>query len=109
MNSHDFKIEEPKRQEQYRRYESYYRQIGFNIAYYRKIRGLTQMDLAEKVDLSRTHISNIEAPNMRTSLSLESLFDIAQALRVAPRDLLDFRDGERPRFLPVALPVASRL
>ena len=98
MNSHDFKIEEPKRQEQYRRCESYYRQIGFNIAYYRKIRGLTQMDLAEKVDLSRTHISNIEAPNMRTSLSLESLFDIAQALRVAPRDLLDFRDESARDF-----------
>ena len=72
------------------------RQIGLNIAYYRKLRGMSQMALAEATDLSRTHISNIEAPNMKTSLSLESLFDIAGVLQVAPRALLDFRD-EKPQ------------
>ena len=70
--------------------------IGLNIAYYRKLRGMSQMALAEATDLSRTHISNIEAPNMKTSLSLESLFDIAGVLQVAPRALLDFRD-EKPQ------------
>ena len=34
--------------------------------------------------------------NMKTSLSLESLFDIAGVLQVAPRALLDFRD-EKPQ------------
>jgi len=33
---------------------------------------------------------------MKTSLSLESLFDIAGVLQVAPRALLDFRD-EKPQ------------
>ena len=56
--------------------------IGLNIAYYRKLRGMTQNDLAERVHLSRTHISNIEAPNSRTSLSLETLMDIAEVLEV---------------------------
>ena len=78
--------------QQTNRYEKYYRQIGLNIAYYRKLRGMSQMALAEATDLSRTHISNIEAPNMKTSLSLESLF----VLQVAPRALLDFRD-EKPQ------------
>ena len=82
--------------QQTNRYEKYYRQIGLNIAYYRKLRGMSQMALAEATDLSRTHISNIEAPNMKTSLSLESLFDIAGVLQVAPRALLDFRD-EKPQ------------
>lgn len=68
--------------QQTNRYEKYYRQIGLNIAYYRKLRGMSQMALAEATDLSRTHISNIEAPNMKTSLSLESLFDIAGVLRL---------------------------
>ena len=68
--------------QQTNRYEKYYRQIGLNIAYYRKLRGMSQMALAEATDLSRTHISNIEAPNMKTSLSLESLFDIAGVLQV---------------------------
>ncbi len=73
------------------KHELYYKQIGLNIAYYRKLRNLSQMALAEAVDLSRTHISNIEAPNMKTSISLESLFDIAEVLQVAPKELLDFR------------------
>lgn len=73
------------------KYQLYYKQIGLNIAYYRKLRNLSQMALAEAVNLSRTHISNIEAPNMKTSISLESLFDIAEALDIPVKDLLEFR------------------
>ena len=40
-----------------------FRLLGLTIAYYRKLRGMTQMDLAEAVQISRTHMSNIEAPN----------------------------------------------
>ena len=58
------------------------RLLGLTIAYYRRIRGLTQMELAEAVHISRTHISNIEAPGSKTSLSLNKLFDIAEALEV---------------------------
>ena len=39
-----------------------FRLLGLTIAYYRKLRGLTQAELAEATNLSRTHISNIEAP-----------------------------------------------
>ena len=34
--------------------------LGLNIALYRKMKGITQAELAEKVNISRTHISNIE-------------------------------------------------
>lgn len=67
-----------------------YKRIGLNIAYYRKLKGLTQIQLAEAVDISRTHISNIEAPNMNTSISLETLLDIADALDVPAAHLLSF-------------------
>lgn len=50
-----------------------YKQLGLAVAYYRKMHGLTQLQLAEECDLSRTHISNLEAPNMPTSISLEAL------------------------------------
>lgn len=73
--------------------ENQYRQLGLTIAYYRKLQGITQMQLAEDVNLSRTHISNIEAPNVRTSLSLDKLFDIADALGVPVKVLFDFREG----------------
>lgn len=63
-----------------------FRLLGLTIAYYRKLRGLTQ------AELSRTHISNIEAPNGKTSISLNKLFDIADVLEVPVKDLFDFRD-----------------
>ena len=69
-----------------------YLQIGLNIAYYRKLKGLTQIDLAESVNLSRTHISNLEAPNMPTSISLEKLFDIADVLDIGGESQI--RKGE---------------
>lgn len=69
-----------------------FRLLGLTIAYYRKARGLTQLELAEAVHISRTHMSNIEAPNGKTSISLNKLFDIAEALDVQVKDLFDFRD-----------------
>ena len=69
-----------------------FRLLGLTIAYYRKLRGLTQAELAEATNLSRTHISNIEAPNGNTSISLNKLFDIADVLEVPVKDLFDFRD-----------------
>lgn len=69
-----------------------FRLLGLTIAYYRKLRGLTQAELAEATNLSRTHISNIEAPNGKTSISLYKLFDIADVLEVPVKDLFDFRD-----------------
>ena len=58
------------------------RELGLTISYYRKLKGLTQGQLASLVGLSRTHISNIEAPNGKTSISLNKLFDIAEVLEV---------------------------
>lgn len=69
-----------------------FRELGLTISYYRKLKGLTQADLAQNVGLSRTHVSNIEAPQVKTSISLESLFDIADALDVPVKDLFDFRN-----------------
>ena len=69
-----------------------FRLLGLTIAYYRRLRGLTQAELAEATNLSRTHISNIEAPNGKTSISLNKLFDIADVLEVPVKDLFDFRD-----------------
>lgn len=69
-----------------------FRLLGLTIAYYRKLRGLTQAELAEATNLSRTHSSNIEAPNGKTSISLNKLFDIAEVLEVPVKDLFDFRD-----------------
>ena len=69
-----------------------YRQIGLKIAYYRKLRGLTQEELAEQVGLTPAFVGHLEAPNITKALSLDSLFDIAVALDIAPNKFLDFDD-----------------
>ncbi len=74
--------------------ENQYRQLGLTIAYYRKLRGYTQLQLAEYVNLSRTHISNLEAPNMPTSISLEKLFDISDVLDVPVKAFFEFREND---------------
>lgn len=75
------------------KWEKEYKMIGLNIAYYRKLSGFSQLKLAEMVNLSRTHISNIEAPNMPTAVSMDTLLDIADALNIPARKLLDFHEG----------------
>ncbi len=67
-----------------------YNRIGLNIAYHRKLKRITQIQLAELIGISRTHISNIEAPNMVTPLSLEVIFNIADALEIPTETLFKF-------------------
>ena len=67
------------------------RLLGLTIAFYRRARGLTQSELAEAVQISRTHMSNIEAPNTKTCISLNLLFDIAEALDIPVKELFDFQ------------------
>lgn len=67
-----------------------YIEIGYNIAYYRKHKKLTQEQLAEKLDISRQHLGAIEAPNIVRPVSLDLLFNIADALEIDVRLLLDF-------------------
>lgn len=74
-----------------RDYQLELKQIGLNIAYYRKLKGYTQLQLAEKVEISRTHLSNIEAPNVLTSISLETLMDIATILEIPLSSLVTFK------------------
>lgn len=59
-----------------------YREIGRKVAFYRNLRGLTQEELAEKIEVSVSHISKIEAPQANTSLSLDMLYLIAEGLDV---------------------------
>ncbi len=69
-----------------------YIQLGLNIAYYRKLQGYTQEELAEASGISRSHISAIEAPNVIHNVSLEVLFNLASALGIEAYKLLEFRE-----------------
>ncbi len=71
-------------------YELKFTQIGLKIAYYRKLRGLTQEELAERINKSPAFIGHIEAPNINKAVSLDTLFDISEELDVPAYKFLIF-------------------
>lgn len=64
-------------------------QLGIAISTLRKIRGMSQEQLAAEANISRSLLGMIEAPNAAHCFSLEVFFDIADALDVSPTDLLE--------------------
>lgn len=72
-----------------REHNEEYRKLGLNISYFRKERGFSQMQLAEKIDVSRTHMSRIE--NNDCAVSLDVIFSIAKALDIPVHKLFEFR------------------
>ena len=73
-------------------YEAEYRQLGLKIAYYRKLRGLTKEQLAEKINRTPAFIGHVEAPNIPKAVSLDTLFDISSVLDVPAHKFLLFED-----------------
>ena len=65
-----------------------YVHLGIAIAALRKMRGMSQEQLADKANVSRSHISSIEAPGIARPFSLEVFFNIADALEIDPADLI---------------------
>ena len=66
-----------------------YIQLGIAFSTLRMMRGLSQEQLAERANVSRSHISSIEAPGIARPFSLEVFFNIADALEIDPADLIN--------------------
>ena len=67
-------------------FSEFYRILGLNIAYYRNLRGLSQEQLGEKLDIEQPHVSKIERAAI--GISMDMLCAIAAALDVEPYLLL---------------------
>ncbi len=65
-------------------YREKFRVLGLRIAYYRKLRGLTQEQLAEAIGRSVSFVGQIEANNAAAvkGVSLETLFHISEKLEI---------------------------
>lgn len=59
-----------------------YKNIGLEIAYYRKKRGYTQAELAERIGMSVAYLGQIERGNRGNSFSLKTLYQIADASEI---------------------------
>ena len=71
-------------------YKTNYEKFGLNVVYYRKRKKLTQLQLAELVDIDRSHISAIELGNV--GVSFDVLFKLCEVLEISPKQLFDFRE-----------------
>lgn len=57
-----------------------HKKIGLNILYYRRLRGYSQEELADRVGMSRPRLSAIERGNV--TLTLETMLKLAKELEV---------------------------
>ena len=71
-------------------YKELYEKFGLNVVYYRKRKRFTQLQLAEKLDIARSHISAIELGNV--GVSFDVVFKMCEVLEITPKELFDFRD-----------------
>ena len=59
-----------------------YDTVRMNIRKYRKLKDMTQQDLADAADLSHGYIREIESINMGVTFSLDAVEKIANALEI---------------------------
>lgn len=78
-------------------YREKIRQVGLNISYYRKYRKLTQMQLAEQVNISACYISQIERGLLKNAVSLPVLMAISEVLEIEIGKLFEFKDLRQDR------------
>ena len=71
-----------------------YKKIGAKIVYYRKIRNLTQEELAEKVGITPQYLSIIENGGYSKNVSLSTLMKIAGVLDVTMSQLMEGVESE---------------
>jgi len=67
-------------------FDETYHILGAKIVYYRRLRNMTQEELAEKASISRARLSDIERG--KSSISLDTLLFIGRALQVELTQLL---------------------
>lgn len=74
------------------------RRIGLRIGYFRRVRNITQAELAERLHINKNYLSHIEC-GAGKSISLPMLIRIARELDVKLSVLVDlddwFSDGEK--------------
>lgn len=72
-----------------------FKQIGAKIAYYRTLRGMHQVVLAEKIGISSSVLSRIERGKYNENVSVSMLLDIAEGLGIDVAILVTFDEHEK--------------
>lgn len=72
-----------------------FKQIGAKIAYYRTLRGMQQVVLAEKIGISSSVLSRIERGKYNENVSVSMLLDIAEGLGIDVAMFVTFDEHEK--------------
>ena len=76
--------------------------IGLRIAYFRKLKNITQAALAEQLSINKNYLSHIESGSANKAVSLPLLIRISKALDVdlsLLTDLSDLKKNELGSFV----------
>ena len=72
--------------------------IGLRIAYFRKLKKITQVQLAEKLNINKNYLSHIESDSANKAISLPLLIRLSKALGVELSVLTDISDMHESDF-----------
>ena len=72
-----------------------YKQIGNKVAYYRKLRDLTQEELARRIHVSISALSKVERGGYNNNIPLSLLILIAEELHIELSTLVTFNKDEK--------------
>lgn len=72
--------------------ETIFKDIGMNIIFHRKLRGITQMDLARRINIGVAKLSKIERGIDVIDIPLSVYIKIAEKLNVSVIELLKTTD-----------------
>lgn len=76
--------------------------IGLRIAYFRKLKNITQASLAEQLSINKNYLSHIESGSANKAVSLPLLIRISKALDIdlsLLTDLSDLKKNELSAFV----------
>ena len=73
-------------------YQAEIKYIGVRISYFRKLKGMTQAELAEKVHTNKNYLSQIESGSADKVISLPLLIEMSKALDIELSLLVDLND-----------------
>ena len=73
-------------------YQAEVKYIGLRIAYFRKMRNLTQAELADKVHINKNYLSHIESGSANKVISVPLLINLSKALDIELSILVDLND-----------------
>jgi len=70
-------------------YRELYIRFGLKVQYYRKLHGMTQEAFADQIGKSWSFVAKIESPTRAFGVSMETLFKIADTLKVPVSKLFE--------------------